>query len=72
VKKKLKLYVWENVLADYYPGIMFALASSPDNARKLIIQKNSQENKNSITPLDLSQTPRCVESQEGFIRWGDT
>ncbi len=37
-KRRLKLYVWENVLTDYYPGIMFALAESEEKARELLLK----------------------------------
>ena len=37
--KKLKLYVWTNVLKDYTSGIAFALAESPDHARYLICRE---------------------------------
>ncbi len=38
-KIKLKLYVWENVLADYSKGIAFAYAEDSIEARKLVIEK---------------------------------
>lgn len=36
MRKKLKLYVWHGVLYDYTPGIAFALATSPEEAKELI------------------------------------
>lgn len=36
MSNSLKLYVWENVLTDYTSGIMFALATSVEEARELI------------------------------------
>ncbi len=39
-KRKLKLFVWENVLQDYTYGIMFALAYDIENARTLIMATN--------------------------------
>ena len=35
--KKLKLFVWKNVLSDYTSGIMFALAYDVEEARKAIM-----------------------------------
>jgi hypothetical protein len=33
--RKLKLYVWEDVLTDYTSGVMFALAESEEEPRVL-------------------------------------
>jgi len=38
MRKKLRLYVWQGVLADYTDGVMFALAYSVDEARKLCLE----------------------------------
>lgn len=35
----LKLYVWEDVLCDHTCGVMFALAGSVDEARRLILER---------------------------------
>lgn len=40
-ERKLKLYVWEDVFADYYPGMAFALAYDVRQARRLVIEKYS-------------------------------
>jgi hypothetical protein len=34
MKDDLKLYVWKNVLGEYYYGIMFALAKNVEEAKK--------------------------------------
>ena len=65
VRKKLKLYVWENVLTDYTSGVMFALATSADEARSLILKKRDY-----VPPSDLAQEPKCIETPEGFAVWG--
>lgn len=65
--KKLKLYVWEDVLTDWTSGIMFALANSPDQARKVILKKSG----NSISVAqDLAQEPRVIDEPEGFYVFG--
>lgn len=64
---KLKLYVWENALADYYPGIMFALAESADEARELIKQEAGS---GPTVCEDLAKEPRCIEAKAGFAVWG--
>ena len=38
-ERKLKLYVWEDAFADYYPGIAVALAYDVRQARRLVIEK---------------------------------
>jgi len=36
---KLKLFVWEDVLTDYTPGIAFALAETEQEAREILLKK---------------------------------
>lgn len=62
--EKLKLYVWEGVLRDYTNGIMFALAESAEDARKLIADKMPYE------PDDLEIEPREITKREGFYIHG--
>jgi hypothetical protein len=65
MSEKLKLYVWENVLTDWTPGIMFALASSPDEARALLLKKSPN-----IPSWDLAEEPGVITEPEGFVVWG--
>lgn len=56
----LKLYVWKDVLCDWTCGVMFALANSVEEARKLIID---------TTPYDteeLEREPEIYDSPCGF------
>lgn len=62
--KKLKLYVWEDVLTDYTPGIMFALAENIDQARDLIRKSGN------ILESDLAGKPNVYSSRIGFALWG--
>lgn len=41
--KKLKLYVWEDVLWDWSPGIMFAYAYDVTHARTVLSEKFNKE-----------------------------
>ena len=66
--KKLKLYVWENVLEDYTSGIMFALATDADHARKVILEAGG-EGMHSVEK-DLKQEPDCYEDPTGFFLYG--
>jgi hypothetical protein len=65
-RRKLRLYVWENVLTDYSSGIMFALARDVEEARKVIMTSapfNSVEN-------ELKQEPKVFDEPCGFVVWG--
>lgn len=65
MRKKLKLYVWEEVLTDYTSGAMFALATSTNEARSLILKKCDY-----VPSRDLALEPKCIEKPEGFVVWG--
>jgi len=60
--RKLKLYVWENVLREYTCGVMFALAYSVADARKLIIKKEGWS-KDSPGFNELTAKPRVVKNR---------
>jgi len=38
----MSLYVWEGVLTDYTPGVIFALAASADGARVAVRRAESE------------------------------
>lgn len=38
-RKRLKLYVWDGVLCDWTCGVAFALASSPEEAKKQLLEQ---------------------------------
>ena len=38
MNKKLKLFIWRNVLADYTSGIAFALAETEQEAREMLLK----------------------------------
>lgn len=68
MKKKMKLFVWENVLSDYTDGVVFALAPSVDAARRAVLAKFP----GSTAGLDaaLLLEPKVVTKTEGFAVWG--
>jgi hypothetical protein len=39
MKKELKLFVWNDFCPDYTSGIAFAIASTEDEARRLIVKE---------------------------------
>jgi len=64
--KKLKLFVWENVLTDYTSGVMFALAANVEDARKQILKKDDLD----TVRADLRKEPLVITKAEGFTCWG--
>ena len=62
--KKLKLYVWEDVLRDYSTGIAFAYAENSIEARKLVLEKLGYNHE------DLCEEPREINAKEGFAKYG--
>ncbi len=62
--KKLKLYVWEDVLRNYSTGVAFAYAESPSEARKMVLAKLGYNHE------DLCAEPREVKEAEGFVKYG--
>jgi hypothetical protein len=65
----LKLYVWDNVLCDAGCGIMFALARSEDEAKKLIMKDNGYESW--LVTDELNKKPDVyTDTAVGFVVWG--
>jgi hypothetical protein len=63
-RKKLKLYVWEEVLCDYTCGVIFALATDPEHARRLVMTESR------LVQRTVRTEPREVTEAEGFIIYG--
>ena len=63
--KKLKLFVWEDVMKDYTSGIMFALAKNVEDARKQILKECDY-----IPKEDLMKEPIVITKAQGFAVWG--
>jgi len=61
----MKLYVWQDVLYEYEAGIMFALASSVEEARELLANKCPR-----IPAADLAKEPLVVTEPAAFRLWG--
>lgn len=67
MEKRLKLYVWQNVLVDYTPGIMFALAETPKEARRLIIEKSDCSE---TVRQELTKKPEVYKNKIAFYLFG--
>lgn len=65
--KKLRLFVWENVLTDYTDGMMFAVAKNVEEARKKIKETCSY-----VPDNDLAKNPVEVDLTQpsAFLCWG--
>jgi hypothetical protein len=68
-RKKLKLYVWTEVLLDWGYGIAFAYASSPEEAKEVLIQDGVDEWHWNGLLLD-GQEHFEVKEPSGFHVWG--
>ena len=67
-KKTLKLYVWEDVLCDYTPGIIVVMAESVDAARRAMARKHG---KHSLVVEEMRATPQVFRRPGvGFAVWG--
>lgn len=62
--KKLKLYVWEDVLSDYTSGIAFALAENSTEARQMICKELGGDHQ------DLCKEPMEINEKEAFFLYG--
>lgn len=69
MKRKLRLFVWEDVLTDWTSGVMFALAHDVDEARRLI-DPTFDPSKDDQKTSDLKQEPSVYDSPIGFAVWG--
>lgn len=65
----LNLYVWEDVLTDHTPGVMFAMASSVKEAQEEILKKCIYGG-DGFPGEELLGKPRMVDTPEGFAVWG--
>lgn len=61
--RKLRLYVWEGVFADWSSGIGFALAYDADHARRLILKSRGFQSKDD--EKDLAAKPRVYSRPHG-------
>jgi len=66
-KEQLKFYLWEDVLWDFSPGVMFALAANVKDARRLI--------RNTMPPCDsveegLARRPKVISRPFGYTLHG--
>ena len=66
-RKKMKVFVWEDVLTDYTSGMMVAIAPTIEEARAVLLKECSY-----IPEGDLNQQPKVFDLSESdaFVCWG--
>lgn len=62
--RELKLFVWENVLYSYTPGLAVALAHDVDEARRLL------EEKMGCSPADIAGEPDVYDTPVAVYVYG--
>ncbi len=65
--KTMKLYIWEDAFGSYFPGIMFAVASSLKEAKEILIKENS-ENLGILLEGELSKEPSVYSMKNPLAR----
>ena len=67
----MKLYVWEGVLTDYSSGVIFALASSVDEARVMVRRAESTpertDSKGRAWPAFVHPDEECSGGLEDYV-----
>jgi len=66
MNKKLKLYVWEDVLCDYTCGMICVLALSLEQAFSLIKEKYDEYYLDDLASVE----PKVIEEPEAFAVYG--
>lgn len=71
MRENMKLYVWDDVLCDWTSGIMFAIASSLSEAKKIIIEESGETLGRTLRE-DLKQKPKVYPLTKPVARvvWG--
>ncbi len=64
MKEKMKLFVWENVLSDYTPGLMIAVAPTVNEARKMLRKAIPW-----VPEGDLEEQPEIVNMTKPAVFW---
>lgn len=81
--QKLKMFVWENVLEDYTPGLIVALAHNLEEAKQVVMEKAKKDsgeywestgyrtgNKDTFESTMKYSSVQVVESPAAFFVYG--
>lgn len=69
----MKLFLWTNVLRDYSPGVIFAVAETEEQAKELVMQHEDPEGvlPPSFVREEMDRNPpQVIEEPFGFWLWG--
>jgi len=69
MNENLSLYVWKDVLCDYTCGVVFALATSADNARQQIVGGVEDWQENAVRGA-MAGEPKVYNDKMIFHLWG--
>lgn len=61
----MKLYVWHGILCDYTCGVAFALASSVEEARALIIASAPEQWRKDRLAKEIAEEPAVYDAPMG-------
>lgn len=64
-KETLKMFVWEDVLTDWTPGLMVALAHNVEEAREMLLNEDGY-----IPEDDRMKEPKVYETPKAVLVWG--
>ena len=67
--KAKKLFIWKEVLCDYTCGVIFAMASTPDEARKKVLENVKDWERPSVVAA-MAEEPEVHTTSYGFSVWG--
>lgn len=65
MSRRMKLFVWRDVLCDFGCGIAVAMAETVEEARKLLIEDNK-----SLFGEVMNTEPEIYEEPKGISVWG--
>lgn len=63
----MQLYVWHHVLGDYTDGIVFALASSVEDARRVVLSPIQDDWERESVEDAIADEPSVYDSPVGFF-----
>ena len=63
----MNIYLWEDVLEDFTPGMMMAIAPDVETARKMLRDKYDWSEGDDVgVDIDLSEEPKVLSIDEPF------
>lgn len=79
MKKDYNLYVWEDALSDWTEGIIFAYATSVEEARKIIKETGNKKAakygdgyslKDFLSEEKLNAEPKIIKTKTAYLIFG--